>query len=172
MTRSIIKPSAATSKQFAAVALALKLVERNVRNDINRETRATLNPVWRSVVNSNAVSQMDRLVLAKGARVKPGNPTVLTAASSRRPLSGGLVPDEDARVWEFGSPKREKVKKYQRRNRAGSGSHTVTRHTSRQLPAPDKGRVVYKSFAEIAPRLTSLWVQIVVRNIYEAHEKR
>jgi hypothetical protein len=160
---------------FAAVALALKLIERKTRNDINRETRATLNPLWRSIVQLNATSEMDRRVLAKGARVQPGNPTVLIAASSKRALSGGLVPDDRAIAagFEFGVDDAEqRVRGYERKNRSGSGSHKVKRHTARQMPTRSKGRVVYSSFAEIAPRLTSLWVQIVVRNIMKAHEER
>jgi hypothetical protein len=159
---------------FAAVALALKLVERQTRNDINRESRATLNPLWRSIVQLNATTEMDRRVLAKGARVAPGNPTVLIAASSKKALSGGLVPDDraTAAAFEFGSGERNRVKTYDRKNRSGSGSHRVKRHTARQMPVKNSGRVVYSSFAEIAPRLTSLWVQIVVRNIMKAHEER
>lgn len=169
----MIQPSAASQRTFRAVALALKLIDRKTRNDINRETRSTLNPVWRGIVNLNATSEMDRRILAKGARVAAGNPTVLIAASSKKALSGGLVPDDraTAAAFEFGSNERNRVKSYERKNRSGSGSHTVKRHTARQMPAPSKGRVVYSSFAEIAPRLTSLWVQIVVRNIYKAHEE-
>jgi hypothetical protein len=170
----MIQPSAASSRMFQAVALALKLVDRNIRNDINRESRATLNPVWRGIVGLNATSEMDRRILAKGARVAPGNPTTLIAASSKKALSGGLVPDDraTAAAFELGAQERNRVKTYDRKNRSGAGSHRVKRHTARQMPAPSKGRVVYSSFAEIAPRITSLWIQIVVRNIYEAHEER
>lgn len=159
---------------FRAVALALKLVERNVRNDINREARATINPLWRSIVDLNAHSEMDRRVLAKGARVKPGNPMVLTAASSKRALSGGLIPDNRgaAAAFEFGDKDRNRTVGYDRKNRTKPGTHKVRRHTARQLPAKNRGRVVYESFGEIAPRIASLWVQVVVRNIYEAHEKK
>lgn len=170
----MLKPSAASSATFRAVALALKLIDRQTRNDINRETRATLNPVWRSIINLNATTEMDRRVLAKGARVVPGNPTVLIAASSKKALSGGLVPDnrQVAAGFEFGVDDAEsRFKGYERKNRTGSGFHRVKRHTARQMPGPSKGRVVYSSFAEIAPRLSSLWVQIVVRNIYKAHEE-
>lgn len=158
---------------FEAVALALKLAGREIRNDINRESRKELNPLWRSIVNLNAHSEMDRRVLAKGARVVPGNPLVLLAATSKKALSGGLVPDhrEAAAAFEFGSENRERVKVYDRESRKG-GSHRVKRHTARQMPAPHKsGRVVYESFAEIAPRVVSLWVQIAVRRIMKAHDE-
>lgn len=165
-----VAPSAAADDTLRAVALALKLIPRELRNDINRESRKMGNAEWRNIVNLNARTETDRLVLAKGARVKPGNPMVLTAVTSKRPLSGGLIPHERGRVFEFGAKNRHgHVSEYERRNPNG-GSHRVQRHTKRGLPAPSSGRVIYESAAEIAPRITSLWVQLIVRKIYQAHE--
>ena len=167
MSRPILAPSAASSETFRAAALALKLLPREVRNEINRMTRAELNPEWRKIVGQKATSKMDKLVLAKGARVAPGNPTVMIAASSRRPLSDGLVPDnrDQAAAFEFGTPDRNRKETYQRKGA------TVTRRTERQLPWRSNGRVVYAAFAEMGPRLASMWVQVIVRKIMEAHEK-
>ena len=154
------------------MALSLKLIPRDVRNDINKTTRAALNPEWRESVNYYASTTMDKKVLAKGARIKPGNPVILTAATSKKALSGGLVPDSvTARAFEFGAEDRESVTGYDRRNRSGSGSHTVRRHTKRQMPRRNTGRVVYRAAGEMLPRMTSLWVQIIVRKIYEAHDE-
>lgn len=173
MAGTLFRPSATSSRLFEAVALGLKLVPRDVRNDINRTTRAELNPEWRESINYYATSAMDKKVLAKGARIKPGNPVILTAATSKRALSGGLIPDSKAsRSFEFGAKDREEITGYERRNRSGSGSHTVRRHAKRQMPRRNTGRVVYRAAGEMLPRLTSLWVQIIVRKIYEAHEER
>lgn len=166
-----VAPSAKADDTLRAVSLALKLIPRQVRNDINRESRKMGNAAWRGVVNQNARTETDRLVLAKGARVKPGNPLVLTAATSKRKLSGGLVPNDSGRAFEFGAKNRRgHVSTYDRRNRSGSGTHKVARHTRRGLPQPSSGRVIYESAAEIAPRISKLWVEIIVRNIYKAHE--
>lgn len=164
----LLAPSAASSDTFRAAALALKLVPRELRNEINRMTRAELNPVWRKFIAAAAKTKMDKLVLVKGARVAPGNPTQLIAASSKRPLSDGLVPDDRdiAAAFEFGTPNPNKKETYTRK-----GS-PVTRRVEKQLPwRNDSGRVVYAAFAEIAPRLASMWVQVIVRKIMEAHEK-
>lgn len=169
----ILAPSAATSKQFAAVALTLRLLPRTIRNDINRETRATLNPVWKQIIGEKATTKMDRLVLAKGAKVIPGNPTQLVAATSRKPLSDGLVPDDrnTAAAFEFGSPDKNSTETYSRKTRAGSTS--VTRATQRQLPwRKSGGRVVFAAFTDMAPRLTSMWIQIIIRNIAESYDKK
>lgn len=164
------QPSAQTHDALRAAVLALKIMPRQLRNDLNKEVRQLGNALWRPIVESNAQTEQDRLILAKGARVKPGNPLVLSAASSKRPLSGGLIPNEDAGAFEFGPAMREKTTTYDRRNARSSGTHAVTRRTRRQLPRRSKGRVVYESAAEIMPRITSMWVQTIVRAIYNAHE--
>ena len=41
-----LAPSAASSGTFRAVALALKLIDKDVRNDINRTTRSELADIW------------------------------------------------------------------------------------------------------------------------------
>lgn len=168
-----VAPSAKTNETLRAVSLALKLMPRTMRNELNKETRAMGNAIWRPIVDAAAVTNMDRKVLAKGARVKPGNPLVLSAASSKRALrkgTGALVPDTDGRAWEFGSGAQSKRTEYPRRNRTASGTHNVTRRTARQMPSKSSGRVVYAAAAEIAPRITAFWVQSIVRKIHQAHE--
>lgn len=168
-----LAPSAATSETFRAVVLALKLVERDVRNDINRTTRSIVGPEWISAVKDKTgpMPSIDQKVLGKGTRIIPGNPLQLVASTSTRPLSGGLVPTEASRGFEFGTDKRDKFSTYDRRS-ANGGTHSVTRRTTRHLPnRVRRGRAIFPAVAEVMPRLTSLWVQIIVRKIYEAHEK-
>lgn len=165
-----IRPSALTNDTLRAVSLALKLMPRGLRSKLNKESRSMGNAIWRPIVDSHARSLLDRRVLAKGARVKPGNPMTLTAATSKRKLSGGLIPDESGRAFEFGTWDRDRVTGYDRKSKRG-GSHTVKRHTTRQMPKGARtGRVIYQAAAEIAPRITAHWVQTIVRNIYNAHE--
>lgn len=159
--------------ELRAAALGLKLLPRTLRNDINKNRRAVLNPMWRDAVAAEAVTEVDRLVLAKGARVAPGNPATAIAASSKRPLSGGLVPDnrDQAVAIEFGSPERQAVETYTRKSRKSGKQHNVTRHTKRQLPMIQrKGRVIYAAWRKIAPRIVALDTQTIARRIYEAYE--
>jgi hypothetical protein len=166
----MIQPSAKTSSLLKGVALALKVVEKPIRADISKETRGTMNPVWRDAVAARARSRMDAAVFGKGARIAAGNPARAVAASSRRSLSGGFTPDRDGRALEFGAD-RNATTTYRRTTR--HGTHDVTRHTRRGLPPRNrKGRVVFPAFAEVAPRMVSMWVQIVVRNIHESLEER
>lgn len=156
--------------RLRAVVLALKAARRDVKNEIARATRQTMNPVWRDAVAARAKSDLDRKVIAAGARIAAGNPPVAYAAQSKRRLPGGLVPVERWHAVEFGANP-DKVTDYDRRSPTG-GTHDVTRHTQRQLPPRyRKGRIAYPALAEFVPRLTSLWVQIVVRVFNEAVER-
>ena len=168
-----IQPSATAMREFTAVALAMKLVGRELRADINKATRDTINPLWRTILGIHAAGKMDQLILAKGARIRAGNPASAMAGTSTKALSGGGKPVDLARAWEFGAPNRAVISTYERKNRKAGGVHTVKRRASRQVPGAQRnGRVVYPAFAEIGPRMVSLWVSIIVRKIYEAYESR
>lgn len=167
-----VVPSVESLREFQAVVLALRLMGKDLRKDINAATRDTMNPVWQGLVRVNATSPGDYKILTPGTRIAAGNPPAAKAATGGRKLSGGGTPKELAKAREFGAVNRDAVRTYERRNRKTGGTHRVTRHTQRQLPrAVRAGRVVYPAFAEIAPRMASLWVQIVVRKTHEAFEK-
>lgn len=158
------------SDALRAAVLGMKLARREIKNDINRATRATMNPVWRDEVGYRVGSKMDRRVLAQGARILAGNPPVAVAATSKRALSGGLVPAVQYAAVEFGADPNQ-VTTYTRRSPNG-GTHKVTRHTTRGLPRRSpKGRVVYPAVKDLGPRLASLWVSIIVRKFNDALEK-
>lgn len=156
--------------RLRAVALMMRQIAQPVKREIDKRTRTTLNPVWRQLVDEKLERPRDRAVLGKGVRVKAGNPPALVAASSRRPLGGGLIPAYQWSGIEFGA-NRDEVETYSRRSSKG-GSHKVTRHTARQMPPRyRKGRIIYPAFAAFAPRAVSLWVQTVVRTIMDAYEE-
>ena len=158
-------------RALQAAVLALKAMDRTLRSDINRETKRMLDPVWKSAVAGNATSELDRVVVVKGSRVKAGNPPIAVAASSRKALSGGLVPQDRWPIIEFGGTY-NKVTTYQSTSPKGR-KYSVTRHTARQLPARQRsGRVAYKALAQVTPRVVSLWVQMIVAKTYEAIEGR
>jgi hypothetical protein len=171
-----VQPSAKSLAEFRGAALAMKAVAREVRNDINRTLRKELNVIWREAIwdrASQAGTKLDSRVLAQGARAVPGNPAKVVAATSKRPLpgGGGLIPDEIGRGWEFGSPTPERESTYDRKT--PSGTTSVTRHASRQMPrATKQGRVVYPAWSDTAPRMISLWVQTIVYKASQALENK
>ncbi|MFJ2353356.1 hypothetical protein [Glutamicibacter sp. NPDC087673] len=167
---SLFQVRAADLAELRGIILATKAAPREVRNAINREMRANLNPIWRESIKAKmaGLPDVDRTILGKGARVKAGNSAQLIAGNSTKALSGGLVPNRWAKSWEFGTYDREKKKTYTRRNRRNSGTHTVSRRTRRQLPAlARQGHAIWPSAAESIPRVISLQVQTVVRALNE-----
>ncbi|MCZ4324758.1 hypothetical protein [Brachybacterium paraconglomeratum] len=168
--RAVVQPSVKSLAELRAAALALRAADKEMRRAISKGTRDAGNVIWREEIGRAATSKMDRLVLVKGARIKAGNPAQAIAASSRRPLEDGLIPDRDYAGFEFGTRQPDARETYTRRSRSG-GSHKVTRRTHRQLPRPPRqgtGRVAYAAWSRTGPRLVSLWTQTVFRIVYDA----
>lgn len=170
MTR--VGPSARTVPLLRATVLALKAMDKPVRKQINDETRGKLNGPWREAIATHAAgSRMDNVVFGKGARIAAGNPARLMSTTSRRPLrkgTNGFVPNEMGRLLEFPTATPGKRSTYTRTSPRGK-RHDVTRRTMTGLPVRRKGgRVVYPAVADVMPRFVSMWVQIVVRNVYES----
>lgn len=157
-------------REARLAATALRNVDAELRKAINAQTRGVVNPIWREAVDQHKGRRLDDAVLRKGARVATGARAALVAASSRRALTGGLVPADEWAPVEFGA-NRAKVTTYRRRSRGG-GTHAVTRHTARQLPTRSKGgRVLYPAVKDVLPRIAALWSQTAVRLTFEALRK-
>lgn len=167
-----VVPSVTSLKEFQAVVLAMRLMDKDLRKEINAATRTELNPTWKALVEANATSPIDAKILTPGTRIATGNPPSARAGTGNRKLSGGGTPNLLSKAREFGAVNRNAETTYDRRNRRTGGTHKVTRHTQRQLPAATRqGRVVYPAFADFAPRALSLWAQTAVRLVHEAFEK-
>lgn len=155
-----------------AVIYGLKLVDRDVRNRINRDTRAVLKPIWQQAIQSHLAGANTFTSRMIGAGlVSGGNPPIMRAATSRRPLRpGGLSPDQEGYLAEFGG-RSSLYSRYRRKSKNG-GSHEVARRTMLGLPPTIRsGRVVYPAAADVAPRMASLWVQTFVRGVHDALEE-
>lgn len=152
-------------REVQAAVLAFKVADRGLRKRINDSTRAQFNGPWRAAVQSAAGTQLERKVLVPGARIAAGNPPVFVAASSRRPLSGGLVPDTSWPAVEFGA--NDTVTSYPRRSPKGT-VHRVTRHTRRQLPRRRKHGPVFTTVSQFSDRAASLWAQLIVKVYVDA----
>lgn len=144
-------------RALQAAVLALRLADRGLRKQINDATRATLNAPWRTGIEQRVRTPLERRVLVPGARIAAGNPPTFVAASSRRALRGGLVPDTTWPAVEFGAD----------RNRTKG-----KRHTTRQLPARRKRGPVFNTLSDIAHRAPHLWAQLIVKVYVDAAEGR
>lgn len=157
--------------RLKAAVLVMRQIDAPTKREIGARTRTTMNPVWRGLVAERAQRfTRDRKVLDVGVRIAAGNPPAAVAAGSRRRLSGGLLPADQWRAFEFGS-RGDRIAEYRRRSPKGN-IHRVRRNVTKQLPPTyRKGRIVYPAFAELAPRFVSLWVQTIVRTMLDALEK-
>jgi hypothetical protein len=156
-------------RALQAAVLAFKVADRGLRKEINDATRTTFNAPWRSAIATRARTPLESRVLVPGARVAAGNPPVFVAATSKRRLRGGLVPDTGGAPVEFGAA--DRVVTYSRRSPRGN-VHKVTRHTRRQLPRSRRAGPVWGAVAEFGGRAASLWVQMIVRTYYKAADGR
>ena len=162
------------TRELQAAVLAMKAADRDLKKRINAATREKMNPVWRDQVKSNLAGErgLSDRVLGSGVRIAAGNPPRAMAAQSTRGIGDGkrVVPRRDYAGWEFGA-NRMAYSRYERKNRTKPGYHTVTRRTMKHLPRrTPQGRAVYPAFAEVAPRMVSLWVQLIVKSYYDAAE--
>lgn len=159
-------------RELRAAVLAMRRADKEVRSDISERMRSVMSPEWAGELAQHLTGIPQEKVLMPGARIAPGNPPVLVAANSRRKIGRALIPTEVWPAWEYGSSTRKRTT-YERRNRGGEGTHTVTRDTHAGLPAYRKnGRVIGPTVVRILPRVCAFWVQSVVRAFMDAAEKR
>lgn len=151
---------------------AFRKFPKELKNDFRKAQRQALKPIWQesvaeSVRGGEAVQEK---IFSKGNRVKAGIPAVVTSGTSTRYLSGGLVPADEARSFEFGAKDRGYAV-YNRVSKKG-GRHKVRRRTRNQMPIYRRmGWVVYPAFFDKAlPRFVRLHVQTMVYKIYKAVE--
>lgn len=158
------------SRELRAVILALRSVDKTIRQVVRRETKRIAEPEFRKALAQHTMTRVENYVLVNTAVLRVSDQNIrMMSASKGRPLSGGLSPKTDYAAAEFGA-KRDKETTYTRVGRRG-GTHSVTRHTARQFrPRNRKGYVFYPTVREIIPRLGSLWAQITVRALGNATE--
>ena len=95
--------SVESDRSLQAAVLAFKLADRGLKRQVNDAVRTHLNQPWKSGIAQRAATPLEARVLVPGARVAAGNPPAFVAATSRRRLSGGLVPDAQGGAVEFGA---------------------------------------------------------------------
>lgn len=150
-----------------ASVFALKAADKEIRSDISKRMRGTMNPVWRDQVTAGVHGGMAARMLLPGTRIAAGNPPALIAASGNRKTGRGLTPNKSAAGFEFGANDST------RQVRSGRGpNRTYSRHVMRHLPGRNpKGHVVYPAAARVLPRVAAFWAQSVVRAFLDAAEK-
>lgn len=155
--------------ELRAAVLAMKRADKEIRSEISQDMRSVMSPEWKSEVTQGltGAGRMEARMLLPGTRIAAGNPPTLIAASSSRRVGNGLIPNEHAPGYEFGSHGTRIS------DVTSSRGKKYKRHTTRHLPGYVKtGRVVYPAAARILPRVASYWVQSIIRAFMDAAETR
>lgn len=144
------------SRELQATVLALRSAERSIRLDLNKRSRSAINPLWRAAVNARATTTLERRVIASGVRATASDRGVsLLAATSGRPLSGGLVPSYQWFAAEMGMNIT--------RVTARRGSTTYPLWVGAQWEQRSShGQVGFAAASEVGTKLVALWVTTVV----------
>lgn len=151
------------SPELQAVILLLKTAATPARREMRAGARRALNELWKPTVEQFATTNQQRQVIARGARANVGSDSfTMLAATSRRPLSGGLNPTANWQGAEFGaSPKVVAVSwRGKRRNQ------TIGKNFG---PRAKSGRVAYRAARETAPRIVAAWVNGIVRGLAQGN---
>ena len=174
--------------EFRLAAGLIALANRDHRRRIMQAQREWLGETWKTELDINARlagPRARRLILA-GARVKAGNPPVLIAGNSKRPMSrrangSGLTPIEGWRLAEWGTASTKQTT-YERRSESGGRyvrprgrggpTHEVTRNTLAGWPTSKTGHVIGPTVRDVAPRILSYFIQTVVRTYLDALDRK
>lgn len=162
----------ADTQRLKAVSKNFRSLPKEFKSNLNKYSRQSTNPIWREEMNARTgYSKQTQAVFRSGTSVKVGAYLTLRAGASKRKLSGGATAEELARPIEFGSLRRDKYTKYNRRSPKGK-THTVTRRAGRGIPARRRGGfVVYPASSPAISRISSLHVQTILKTIQEALDK-
>jgi hypothetical protein len=149
------------SRELQATILALRGAQREIRLGINKQARAQIRPLWQSELNARARDEMTRRIIVAGARANPTDRGfTLQAATSRRPLSGGLVPALEWAGAEFGA--RSRVVEVTQRSRAGRTYKRPLTINRQFAGRQSEGMVAFDAASTVGTRLVALWVHTVV----------
>lgn len=152
------------SPELLAVILTLKQSGPAVRKEMRAAARKEANGLWKPLLNERAQTRHQQAVIVKGARVNVSlDKFELLAATSRRALSGGLIPASQWHGAEFGMT--PKAITYVR-----NGS-TVKSDSGAQFGARvPRGQVVFPSARKAGPRIVAAWIHGAVRGLTQANK--
>lgn len=152
-------------REITAAERVWRALPREIRNATTRYQRSEINPIWREEIKAQPLTGLQGAVFKSGNSVKTGSALTLVAGNSNRKLSGGGTPNMLAAAAEYGSNRRDKYTRYNRKGRP------VTRRTGRGLKEYRRsGYVATPAARKTTKRVTSLTVATIMKNIYKAAE--
>ncbi|MFT4296529.1 MAG: hypothetical protein QM582_14065 [Micropruina sp.] len=146
-----------------ASVLAMRQADSEIRRGVSARMRGELNPVWKAEVAKRAGGGLAAKVLNPGTRITGGNPPQLIAASSKRKIGNGLVPDRHWAGYEHGANDSTRVL-------TSTKGKRYKRHVMRHLPGRGPGRALEPAAREVLPRVASFYAQSVIKLFMDAVE--
>lgn len=158
------------SPELQAAIFGYRRANAEVRKGINADVRREIGGRWKTALDRRASTDMERSIITKGARARAGADRFsLLAATSRKPLRGGLVPSYEWAGAEFGA--RSKQVTVQTRSRKGK-AYTATKWVNRQFKGRvSEGRIAYDAASEIGTWAVAQWVRFIVDQYSKAAGK-
>jgi hypothetical protein len=155
------------SPELQAAILACKRVDAPLRKAIYAASRESVNALWKPALERRARSNRAQRVIVKGARAAIRTDGFsLMAATSRKALSGGLVPADEWQGDEFGA--RTRKAEFTQRSRLGK-TYRVSKTVNRQFPGRTReGRIAFDAASEVGTKTIAAWVTAVVTTIVNA----
>jgi hypothetical protein len=157
------------SPELRAVILSLKLADSEVRKTMTAAARSVLREAWQSELRQRTLTRLENRVIVDSARATVSSQSfTLKAATSRRKLSGGLVPADDWASVELGAKWYRRT--YTVTSRKGN-PYRVTKLANRQFrPRRSKGYVAFPAAGKTGQRMVALYVSAIARRLHEISE--
>lgn len=168
-TGDALRIDAKLSPELLATLAAIRAVGKTLQKQIRDQTKRVAGPEWMKALAHHADTRLEHRVIVDTAAVSVSNQNVrMQSANKGRKLTGGLQPKRDFPAIDRGT-NTDKTTTYQRKTK--HGTHSVTRHTTRQFkPRRKGGYVFWQTAKEMVPRFGRLWVQTTVRTLANALE--
>lgn len=164
----VVRIPVGASRELQALLLALRGARKDVATEVRKHSREVIGPVYRRELAERVSSRLETRVIYDSARASVSNQNIrLTAATSKRRLSGGLIPARDYGAVEYGMNSGRQMDVSATSSKGKTYSYTRS-SGSRFRPNRRQGYVFWPTVANIAPRIVSLWVQTAVRTLGDA----
>ena len=154
-----------TAVQLRGTAALVTVADKDTKRALNLEARRTLLPYVKAQIIAAAPNALARRV-ARSATIQTSRGFPYLKVTGKHP---GITTKRTnlAGAVEFGAVGQVRIA-YKARNPSGSGSHDVTRRTTRAFrPRAEQGKFIYPTAERVAPALAAAWLQIV-EDLYQA----
>lgn len=158
----MIRIDVTSSRELLAMVRALKFIEREWLSVWSKETRARVEPMWKSELEASRPNRLQRAVLVRSSRVSVTRRAIQLKAGGVGRLSSGASVSSLARAAEFGQNPNLRSR-YVRKDKAtpAPGQHTVTRRTARPVgPRAANGKVVWPALKRFVPRAAAVAAEL------------